>query len=83
VSLSVDPSPLTLPHLSTLQLAATGHLTDGTTADLTTSVTWTTSVATRLTIDPTGLATAKTSIGAVNVTATLGTVKVTVPATVT
>ncbi|HUL79408.1 MAG TPA: S8 family serine peptidase [Vicinamibacteria bacterium] len=55
-SIEVTPSPATLVVNRTLQLRATGHYSDGTKADLTGSVAWTSSDPASVTVDVLGMA---------------------------
>ena len=71
VSIAVTPqSPLLTPNHS-VQLSATGTFTDGSSQDLSTAVTWSSSATGVLTITSTGLATGN-SPGAANVIAGMG-----------
>jgi hypothetical protein len=67
---------------STLQYTATGTYTDGSTADISTSVTWASSIPSIATISGTGLATAIDS-GITSISATLGAVSGSTSLTVT
>jgi hypothetical protein len=70
VTLAVTPADVVINSGSTLQFAATGTYSDGSTQDLTSSVTWASSSTSAATIDGSGLASAvgagKTMIGAVS-----------------
>jgi len=71
VSIAVTPQgPLLTPHHS-VQLSATGTFTDGSSQDLSSAVTWSSTVTGVLTISSTGLATGN-SPGAANVIAGMG-----------
>lgn len=74
-SLVIDPVSPSIAIHSTLQFKATGFNTDGTTVDLTTSVTWTSSSGSIAAIDTNGKATA-VSAGQTDITATLGEISV-------
>ncbi len=69
-SIAVTPLAPTIAANATEQLAATATYTDGTTAPVTTTVTWTTAKPSVATISPAGLATA-VAAGSTTVTATL------------
>jgi uncharacterized protein YjdB len=56
-SITISPSNPSLPKGTTLQFTATGHYSDASTTDLTSSVTWASSDATVATINSGGLAT--------------------------
>jgi uncharacterized protein YjdB len=81
-TLTVSPVPLVLitvtptnPYItigSTLQFTATGTYADGTTKDITTQVTWTSSNTTYATINSTGFASGTLYVGITTITATLG-----------
>lgn len=73
VSIAVSPATDTIPVGTFLQFTATGTYTDGSTQNLTSSATWSSSAATVASIAAGGLATAAT-IGSTTVTATSGTV---------
>jgi uncharacterized protein YjdB len=71
-SITVTPAGASIYTGVTQQYAATGYYNDGSTGNLTSSVTWTSSVTGRATItSPGGLATG-TGAGATTITATLG-----------
>ena len=72
-SLTVEPADPTLPIGATRQMRAIGSLSDGTTPDLTATVTWTSSLPARATITAAGLARG-VALGAVTITAQQGTV---------
>jgi trimeric autotransporter adhesin len=69
LSVSVSPAAANVPSGETKQLTATGHYSDGTTANLTDEVTWSTSSGSTATVSSTGLVTAD-STGAATITAT-------------
>ena len=72
-SITVTPPNVTIPQLTSQPYAATGHYSNGATADLTGAVAWTSSQTTIATINvATGLATATNSTGTTTITATLG-----------
>jgi hypothetical protein len=73
VSIAVTPANPTINKGDSLQLTATGSYTDGSSQDLTTQVTWSTSPTGFATVSASGLA-AGAAVGATTVTATLGTV---------
>ena len=74
-SISLSPAKVTLALNATQQYTATGKYSDGTTANITSSVSWTTSNAARVTISSTGLATViSDAANAINIRAKLGTV---------
>jgi trimeric autotransporter adhesin len=84
-SIVVTPITATIPVNGTQQYAAGGHYSDGSTAVITTSVTWTAVDSTVATIDSSGLATVvstATSGSSTNITATSGTI-VSAPVTLT
>ena len=68
-SIVVTPTAPSIAKGTSGQLAATGTLSDGTTQDLTHSVSWTSAPAGFATVDPNGLVTG-TSVGSATVTAT-------------
>lgn len=70
-SLAVSPPDPLLPPGGTLQMSAVAKFTDGTTSDVTSSVTWTSSNASVATIGSQGLATGIAN-GTATITATLG-----------
>src|SRR5947209_6856248 len=82
VSIKLTPVNPTLRVGQTQQYAATATMSDGTTKDVTTSVTWTTGNSGVATISSTGLVTAQTS-GTTTVTATSGTIASSTNLTVT
>ncbi len=86
VSIGVTPSTSTLPNGDTEQYTATGTYTDGTTQNLTSMVTWSSSAGTVAAISnasgSNGLATA-TAQGSTTVSAALGSVSGSAPLTVT
>jgi len=70
---AVTPRDITTAVCGSLQYAATGYYTNGTTQDKTSAVTWSSSDTTVATIDNTGLATgAPFALGFTNIGATLG-----------
>jgi hypothetical protein len=73
VSMVVTPGQASVPIGSNQQFIATGNYSDGSTQDLTTTVTWTSSSAGVSNVSSTGLATA-TSQGSSTLTATSGSV---------
>ncbi|HEX4484684.1 MAG TPA: Ig-like domain-containing protein [Terriglobales bacterium] len=83
-TITLDPSNTSIPSGSTQQYKATAHLTDGTTQDITSSATWTSSNTDVAEIDATGLATAKTvtTTSTTIIKAQSGTVSATVTLTV-
>ncbi|HEY0703515.1 MAG TPA: Ig-like domain-containing protein [Candidatus Acidoferrales bacterium] len=82
VEMDVAPTAASLAVGATQQFAATGHLSDGTTEDLTASVTWASQTTSVATITTSGLATAKTA-GTSTITATSGSVSGSASLTVT
>ena len=71
-SITLSPTNPTIAAGTTQPFAATGHYSDATTQDLTTTATWTSSVTATATIDPaTGLATAVAN-GSTTITAMFG-----------
>ena len=56
-SITVTPANMTIDQSSTLQFTATGHYSDGTNQNITSSVTWSSSIATVASISAQGLAT--------------------------
>jgi uncharacterized protein YjdB len=82
-SITVSPASTSVTAGATQQFKATGHLQDGSTPDITNSVTWISSNTTAVTIANTGLATTlAASTTAVTITATSGTVSGTASLTV-
>jgi len=73
VSIAVTPRNPSLTPKHSIQLSATGTFTDGTTQDLSSAVTWSSTPTSVLTINATGLATAN-SPGAATVTASEGSI---------
>ncbi len=69
-SISVMPTNSSIAVGTTQQLTATGHYSDGSTQDLTTQVTWSSTDTTKVTINSTGLAYGVTT-GSSTITATL------------
>ncbi len=76
-SLQVNPlNPrISLATTNTQQFSAVAVFADGTTRDITSSVTWTSSETTVATISNTGLATASAKMGTSTITASSGTIK--------
>lgn len=72
-SISVAPADTSIPVASTQQYTATGTFLDGSTADITSQVTWTSSESLVATIDDAGLASAA-SEGTTTISATSGVV---------
>jgi hypothetical protein len=72
VSIAVGPAPATVALGQTQQFTATGTYTDGTTKNLTSSVTWKSSVPTIASVTAGGLATSLAQ-GTTNITASSGT----------
>ena len=73
VSLSISPATASIPVLSSQQYSATGTYTDGSTQNLTNSVTWTSSTPSVATITSAGL-TSSGSAGTVTISAGLGSI---------
>jgi uncharacterized protein YjdB len=71
VSIAVTPSNPSIASGTTVQLIATGTFTDGTTQDLTQSVSWTSAPLSVASVSPTGLVTG-TAVGSATITATQG-----------
>jgi trimeric autotransporter adhesin len=69
VAVTVSPAVANVPAGETQQLAATGDYSDGSTQNLTDTVTWSTSSSTTATVSTTGLVTAQAS-GAATISAT-------------
>jgi uncharacterized protein YjdB len=86
-SITVSPNPASVPAGLTQQFTATGHYSDGSTKDLTTSVTWSSSNTGIATISNTagsqGLAAGVAAGGPVTITAASGAISGTAPLTVT
>jgi uncharacterized protein YjdB len=80
-SIAVTPVGLTLPIGIHQQFVATATYTDGTSADLSAGVTWSSSATSVVTVDGSGLGTT-VAAGSANVTATLGALTDTVSVTV-
>ena len=78
-SISITPATATIQRYSTQAFVATGHYSDGTTANVTSNVTWNSSNASVASIASTGIATAA-AFGSTNITASFG--GVTSPASV-
>jgi uncharacterized protein YjdB len=74
VSISVTPSPLSLPKGSTQQLVATGTYSDATTQTLVSGITWSSSDITIATVSPAGQVSAVASAGSATITAQYGSV---------
>jgi len=72
VSLTISPTNPTIQPSKTQQFTATGSFGDGTSKDVSSSVTWTSSATTIATINSSGLATATTTTGTSTVTAKSG-----------
>ncbi|HEY1547350.1 MAG TPA: Ig-like domain-containing protein [Kofleriaceae bacterium] len=81
-SISITPAAPQIPIQMQQQLTATGKLTDGSTEDVTTSVTWSSGDATVATVDASGNVTA-VAAGTVTIDATLGEISASVTVTVT
>jgi Big-like domain-containing protein len=74
-TISVTPTTATVASGLTQQYTATGHNSDGTTADITASATWTSSTAAVATMDSFGVATVVGTSGqTTNITATSGSI---------
>jgi uncharacterized protein YjdB len=82
-SITVTPGTASVPAGMTQSFTSTGRYSDGTTRDVTTSVTWTSSDTAIATVDGAGLGTGGAAGGPVTVTATLGNVSGTSQFTVT
>src|SRR5580698_9772176 len=82
LSITVSPTTASIAAGTTQQFTATGHYLGGSTADLTSSVTWTSSLTSAATVSSTGLATG-VATGATTVTATSGLILGTAALTVT
>jgi trimeric autotransporter adhesin len=72
-SITITPAAPTVPIGLTTQLTATGNYSDGSTANISSQVQWTSSTPATATVSTTGLVTAKAS-GRTNVTATMSSV---------
>jgi len=72
--ITITPADAELNVSATLQLAALGTYSDGTTGSLTSSVSWSSSAPSVATVSQSGLVTAGTATGSTVITATLGTV---------
>ncbi|WP_158502321.1 kelch repeat-containing protein [Vitiosangium sp. GDMCC 1.1324] len=83
LSLQVSPTSASVPVGSTQQFTAQGSYGDGTTRDVTSSVTWTSSNTTIATVSNSGLGTGVAAGGPVTITATLGGVSGTAQFTIT
>ena len=79
--LTLAPSSLTLAPGQSLKLTATGTYSDGSTKDLSTSVSWTSSQPSKVTVDSTGLATG-VKAGTCTVTAQSGSLSASIRASV-
>jgi Big-like domain-containing protein/centrosomal CEP192-like protein len=73
VAITVSPSAASIFLGATQQFAATGSYTDGSTANLTSSVLWSSSAPSVATVSSAGLA-ASATIGGANITASLGSI---------
>jgi hypothetical protein len=74
-TITVTPATATVASGLTQQYTATGHNSDGTTANITSSVTWTSATAAVATIDSAGVATVVGTSGqTTNITATSGSI---------
>ena len=86
-TITVAPTTASIPKGATRQFTSTGHYSDGSTQDLTTSVTWSSSNASIATISNSagsqGLATGVATGGPVTITATQGAISGTAQLTVT
>src|ERR1700722_11771221 len=82
LSITVSPTTASIAAGTTQQFTATGHYLGGSTADLTSSVTWTSSLTSFATVSSTGLATG-VATGASTITATSGLILGTAALTVT
>ena len=83
-SITVTPSPASVVVGSTVAFTATGHYSDGSTQNVTTQATWTSSSTTVATIvSTTGVATGVTAGGPMTITATLSGISGTASLTVT
>ncbi len=82
VSIAVTPPTVTLAPVAQQQFTATGKYADGTTQNITSSVTWASSAPTVAAINPAGLAVA-VAPGTTTISATLGTISGTATLTVT
>lgn len=81
-SIVITPANPSLPVNTAQQMTATGNYSDGSSADLTSLVTWASVSTTTATVSPTGLLTGK-SAGATGISATLGSVSGSTLVTVT
>lgn len=82
LSVTVSPNPSSLPTGETEQLTAIGNFSDGTTQNLTQSVTWNSSVPATASVNPTGAAVAN-AMGTATISATAGSVTGSASLTVT
>lgn len=82
VSIDITPAAVSLAAGTTIQLAATGTYSDGSTQDITADASWSTSNSARATVSTGGLVTG-VSVGAANITAAIGAVSGSVAVTVT
>ena len=73
VSIAVTPANQTIASGTTLQFQATGTFTDGSTRDMTSTVTWSSDTVSTATVNNAGLA-QSVGVGSANITATSGTV---------
>jgi 6-phosphogluconolactonase (cycloisomerase 2 family) len=69
--ITISPADAVLSVSSTLQLQATGKFSDGSTSDVSSSVSWSSSDTSALSVNATGLVTA-VSVGRIQITATSG-----------
>lgn len=74
VSISLGPSPLTLPKGSVQQLTATGTYSDGTTQTLASGITWASSNAAVATVSASGQVTVVAATGSATISAQAGSV---------
>jgi uncharacterized protein YjdB len=82
-SIAITPATASVPEGRTQQFTATGTYRDGTTRDLTDSVTWTSSGSSIATVDSAGLVTGRAAGGTVTLTATQDSVSGSAQLTVT
>lgn len=80
--ITISPSNPSVPVNTVQQLTATGSYTDGSSADLTSLVTWTSSSTAVATVDATGMVTG-VAVGSASITATLSSVSASVTVAVT
>ena len=74
VSIAVTPGNPSIPVGATKQFAASGILSDGTSHDISTQVTWSSSNAPVATVNSSGLATAVGGVGTSSITAASGSI---------